>query len=642
MTIVWDSDDESGPIAATKNRPTVLIRPSAQYPRRLRFSDRSRAQALATIVVVVLLAVGGVAPKTAAQTPDQSDVVLVLDVSASILQDKANRNRFGAALERIADRVDATSPKLVGSDTTVTIVQFATRAADYPGCSDLKLFGSPETVAHFADCLRSLATAYRKGLTPALTSRVGVDTNYVAAMEQAAKHLPVGSPRPAMILFTDGKHDVPGVPVSQVQPALQRLFGARSPFALLPVGMGLDPKLRAGLTAGLEGLRVIRDMPACIGSDPLQWPQVVFQTADEAGTAVAAALAAATCTFTAAPTPSPTPAPTPAAVTGIKLTPGDGKIDLTWTPGVAAGASSAPILDYTAHCRPTAGGDWIDSTEGVSPDPKATVQGLANGTVYLCEVAAVGATGPGAWVPAVTTVTPVGRPPAPAKPSVEAFNRALEIHVTPAAGAAVTRYRFECSPDKGASWPNGVDVAADTTTTQIGDLTNGVEYQCRAFAANAVGVSDPSEMSDAVRPCSSLVECNTALLPVVGILGVLLVGGILAAFMVLLRGRTTGHVVAVVDVVHTANIGHGSSLGIAFERAPDSRAVVGIVAEKGRRADIRIRRLRGGRFQVADKVGKKIAADGEPIVVIDSIGVRHGLVLQAFETNAASPVASRR
>ena len=42
------------------------------------------------------------------------------------------------------------------------------------------------------------------------------------AMEQAAKHLPVGSPRPAMILFTDGKHDVPGVPVSQVQPALQR------------------------------------------------------------------------------------------------------------------------------------------------------------------------------------------------------------------------------------------------------------------------------------------------------------------------------------------------------------------------------------------------------------------------------------
>lgn len=596
---------------------------------------------MATIVVVALLAIGGIAPKAAAQTPDRSDVVIVLDMSASILQDATNRNRFGAALERIAARVDETSADLVAGDTTVTIVQFATRAADYPGCSDIKLIGSPEAVTRFANCLRSLAGAYRKGLTPALTSRVGIDTNYVAAMEQAAKHLPLDSPRPAMILFTDGKHDVKGVPVSAVQPAFQRLFGSRSPFALLPVGMGLDPKLRAGLTAGLEGLRVIRDMPACISGATFEWPQVVFQTADDAGNAVAVALEDATCTFTAAPTPSSTPAQIP-AVSGIKLIPGDGKIDLIWTPGVATGSSSAPVLDYTAHCRPAAGGDWIDSAEGVSTDPTATVQGLTNGTVYQCEVAAVGARGPGAYVPAVTTATPFGRPPAPAKPSVDAFNRAVGISITPEAGAVVTGYRIECSPDKGATWPSGVDVGADTTTTQIGDLTNGVDYQCRAFAANAVGVSDPSELSDTVRPCSSLVECNTALLPVVGILAVLLVGGILAAFMVLLRGRTTGHVVAVVDVVHTANIGHGSTLGIAFERARDSRAVVGIVAEKGRRADIRIRRLRGGRFQVADKVGKKIAADGEAIVVIDSLGVRHGLVLQAFETNAASPVASRR
>jgi hypothetical protein len=608
----------------------------------LRFTDRPRAQALATIVVVVLLAIGGIAPNAAAQTPDRSDVVIVLDMSASILNDVTNRNRFGAALERIAARVDETGADLVAGDTTVTIVQFATRAADYPGCADMKLLGDPAAVTRFANCLRSLAGAYRKGITPALTSRVGVDTNYVAAMEQAARHLPLDSPRPAMILFTDGKHDVKGVPVSAVQPAFQRLFGSRSPFALLPVGMGLDPKLRAGLTAGLEGLRVIRDMPACISGATFEWPQVVFQTADAAGSAVAVALEDATCTFTAAPPPSQTPAPTPAAVTGIKLTAGDGEVGLTWTPGAAVSSSSAPILDYTAHCRPAAGGDWIDSTEGVSPNASATVQGLTNGTVYQCEVAAVSATGPGAWVPAVGTVTPTGRPAAPAKPSVEAFNGALEVSITPEASAVVTRYRFECSPDKGATWPSGVDVGPDTTTTQIGQLTNGVEYQCRAFAANAVGVSDPSELSDAVRPCSSLVECNTALLPVVGILAVLLVGGILAAFMVLLRGRTTGHVVAIADVVHTANIGHGSTLGIAFERAPDSRAVVGIVAEKGRHADVRIRRLRGGRFQVTDKVGKKVAADGEAIVVVDSLGVKHGLVLQAFETNAASPVASRR
>jgi hypothetical protein len=35
-------------------------------------------------------------------------------------------------------------------------------------------------------------------------------------------------------------------------------------------------------------------------------------------------------------------------------------------------------------------------------------------------------------------------------------------------------------------------------------------------------------------------------------------------------------------------------------------------------------------------------ADGDPIAFVDSVGVRHTLVLQAFATNAASQVARRR
>jgi hypothetical protein len=34
--------------------------------------------------------------------------------------------------------------------------------------------------------------------------------------------------------------------------------------------------------------------------------------------------------------------------------------------------------------------------------------------------------------------------------------------------------------------------------------------------------------------------------------------------------------------------------------------------------------------------------DGEAVVVADSVGVRHSLVLHAFATNAASRVANRR
>jgi fibronectin type III domain protein len=596
------------------------------------------AKAAATIFAGVVLLASGLVPSVAAQTPDRSDVVLVLDFSASILEDATNRNRFGAALERIADRVDQTSADLVAGDTTVSIVQFATSAADYQGCADLKLLNSPETVTRFGACLRSVAGAYRKGLAPALTNKIGIDTNYVAAMEQAAKHLPLASVRPVMILFTDGKHDVPGVPVSQVQPALERLFGSRSPFALLPVGMGLDPTERVALASGLERLRVIRDMPACVTGATFDWPQVVFETADEAGNAVAVALQDATCTFTAATTPSPTPAPTPAAVSGITLTAGDGRIDVAW---VAPATSAVPVIDYTVRCG-TGDGNWIVSTEGVSLEPKATVEGLTNGTAYQCEVAAVGPSSSGAWTASTTSVIPLGRPAAPSKPSVDALNHALRIRVTPVEGAIVSGYHYECSSDKGGTWPATVDAPANSPTAQIGNLTNGVDYVCRAFASNAIGISDASPLSDTVRPCSSLLECNSVLVPVLGGLGVLLAIGLLAAFVALFRGRTLGYVVAVVDVVHTANIGHGSKLGIAFVRAPDNRQVTGIVADPGRQADVHIRQLRGGRFEVKDRMGRRLATNGERIVVADSVGVRHSLVLQAFATNAASAVASRR
>ena len=102
-------------------------------------------------------------------------------------------------------------------------------------------------------------------------------------MEQAATHLPPDAKRPAMILFTDGKHDVKGVPASAVQPARNRLFGSRTPFALLPVGMGLDPKERGPLTSGLEALRITRDMPACTSGATFEWPTVAFDTPDDGG-----------------------------------------------------------------------------------------------------------------------------------------------------------------------------------------------------------------------------------------------------------------------------------------------------------------------------------------------------------------------
>lgn len=584
---------------------------------------------------------GGLAPSVRAAA-DPSDVVLVLDFSASILQDNTNRNRFGAAVERIADRVDATATDLIAGDTTVSIVQFASRAADYPGCADLKLLGSAASVTKFATCLRTIGAAYRKGISAALSKSIGIDTNYVAAMEQAAKHLPADSLRPALILFTDGKHDVAGVPVGQVQPALERLFGARTQFALLPVGMGLDPTQRDALASGLDALRVIRNMPACVSGTTFDWPRVIFESAGEAGSAVAVALQDATCTFTVAePTPTPPtppPPPAPAAVRNIRLTAGDTRIEVAWAPPAA---TPATITDYRVRCR-TGATDWIESPEGVSLTPKTTVAGLTNGLAYTCEVATVGGAQEGAWTAFASSVTPLGLPAAPGKPTVAAGDAAVTIRVAPADAAAVSTFHFECSADGGATFDSGIDAPPDDPTAEIRELKNGSSYVCRAFAENATGTSAASPLSDAFRPCGSPLECNPILVPALGGLVGLLVLGILVALLLLYRGRTTGYVVAVVDVVHTANIGHGSTLGISFVRPTGDRTITGVVADRGPAAEIRIRQLRGGRFIVRDRNGRHETKDGEPLAIVDTLGVRHSLLLRAFATNAASQVASRR
>ncbi len=609
--------------------------------------------AVLTVVMLgvgALLFAGRLAQETLAQShADRSEIVLVFDFSASILNDAANRDRFAAALDGIADRIDATSSDLVAGDASVTIVQFAASAADYPGCVDLKLVESPETVARFADCLRNVAAAYRRGLDPALTRTIGFDTNYVAAMEQAARHLAVDAVRPALILFTDGKHDVAGVPVSQVQPARDRLFASRSPFALLPVGMGLNPLERDALESGLVNLQMIREMPACISGTQFDWPQVVFESPDEAGNAVAVALQDVTCTFTVAPTttsspiptpvPIPTPLPTPGAARGIGLTPGDGRIEVSWS---APATAQALIVDYRIRCR-SGEGEWTESDEGTSLETLVVVEGLTNGSAYECEVMAVAATSEGAWIAASSTATPVGRPTAPGKPVVQALDRAVRVEVPAVDPSLVSSYRYECSDDQGQTWPVAIDVAASAiTATEITNLTNGVAYVCRAFAANVAGVSDPSATSDAVRPCGSVVECNPFLAPVLGVLGVVLLGGLLAAVYALYRDRTRGYVVAVVDVTHTTNLGYGSRLGIGFVRPQPRGPVTGIVADRNRSAELRIRHLGGDRFELTDQFNRQVATSGQPVTVVDSVGVRHQVTLRRFRGATASPMSTRR
>jgi hypothetical protein len=270
------------------------------------------------------------------------------------------------------------------------------------------------------------------------------------------------------------------------------------------------------------------------------------------------------------------------------------------------------------------------------------IDGLTNGMAYQCEVAAVGSGTAPKWTAAAAPVEPLGRPGAPGKPTVEALDGAVRVGIAPDASATVSSYHYECSADGGATWSSAVEAGPADPTAEVERLTNGTHYVCRAYAANAAGLSEASALSDAVMPCGSWLECNGLVQPLLGLFGIVLVGGLIAAAVALLRERPRGYVVAVVDVVHSANLGHGSRLGIDFVRDPATRSIIGIVPARGSKPDIRIRARRGGRFEVVDRTGRHMATDGVPIVAVDATGGRHQLVLQAFATNAAAMTSERR
>jgi hypothetical protein len=314
---------------------------------------------------------------------------------------------------------------------------------------------------------------------------------------------------------------------------------------------------------------------------------------------------------------------------------------MVWTPAQAPpGTTAPPAIDYLAHCRAGDNGAWIESTEGVNAHPQTTITGLENGQAYTCEVAPVSTSGTGAYVRANSTATPIGPPAAPPAPTIAGGTGQLDVSLP--SDPNIQSFTFECSNDGGSTWPATGDATGDSPATTIGNVENGTEYVCRAIAVNAVGKSAPSPISNSARPCSGLFQCNPVVIPIVGGVGGLLLLALVAAFLYAIRGRQSGHVVAVVDVIHTANIGHGSTLGLAFVQSPETKRVTGIVAERGKKADVRIRRLGRDRFEVRDKTGSRVVGNGDTVVVADAVGGRHSLELRAFSTNAASQVATRR
>lgn len=589
--------------------------------------------------LAIVMVAAGIATAVAAEPGDPSDVVVALDFSDSILSDKPNRTRFAGALEEIADRVEVTRDDLVNGNAVISLVPFASKAQGYPGCEDLALHDNPDAVARLADCLRLAARQYRRGPDAAIVDDVGTDTNYVAALRKAASILPADSTRPAVVFFTDGKHDVAGVPAGEVLPEARRLFGDRTPFAFLPVGMGLDPQERGALRSGLEALSgLTRDMTPCAGGQAFRWDDVVFNSPVDAGHAVADALEQVTCSFTVAPspTPKPTPTPTPEVAPGlvgdVRAAAGNGSIELTWAEPADPGTK--PVDTYLARCRADGSAD-APAQELSSKVHAAVVDDVDNGTNYACEVAAVSEVGQGPWTPADGAATPAGPPAAPQAVNADRGDRSAVVSVTAGAdgGSPITDYAYECSADGGRTWrPVDEPVSADAST-RVDGLANGTAYTCRATATNEAGTSPVSAASNPFVPCGDPFECNPLLRWIVG--GAAAIAALAAAWYLVgwYRNRLRPYITAYVDDSEVIPLGRGPRTGIAF---------VGNEIQMDRRgnADVQVQYKGSNRFDVTSAGGVIAAKVGQDVEVIDPDGGSHTLNLQASDRRPrqANPV----
>jgi hypothetical protein len=608
-------------------------RPGGRTSRQRTSGQRTSLAAAIALAIGALVAGSSLVIAQTAQDP--SDVVLVFDVSNSILDsDDGTNTEFAAALDGIADRVGVIADDLATGNATVSFVVFGRTAKPYPaGCQRIELQGDPAAVARFEECLRKISAEYAAGSAAPVKDRINTaGTDHVAALVDAAGLLPDVTSRSAVIFFTDGQHDPPGTGregenvVAEVTPA----FAGRTPLAILPVGLGR----RAGRfedDLGALYANFLRDMAPCAGRAAFSWPEVVFASGSEAGSAVALALQEVTCSFTVAPTapPSPTPtAPPGDAPLGVRVLAGNESLTIQWQ-----APTSGKVTDYLVRCRPTGASDWIDSGEGVSTDTQTVIEGLEPGVAYDCEVAATNGKTTTAYAPAAASTIVLGIPAALGQPRVEPLDAAARLSVDPVGGIPVERYVFECTGAAGQP----VEGSGPGPSVVVSGLANGEAFQCVAYAENRIGRSTASPASASFTPCGGLFGCNPWLLPVV--VGVGLVALVAAGLFLGRRyaERRRIWVTAQVDGGANRSLGWGREHGIGLEEDD-----AGWYARPRpiQSAPIRIQYDGKNRFVVHSPAGVRNVHQGDPAPVREGTGPIHQLTVRLYRKEPREAIAT--
>ncbi len=206
-----------------------------------------------------------------------------------------------------------------------------------------------------------------------------------------------------------------------------------------------------------------------------------------------------------------TPDQVPDQVSGLKVTPADGQVALSWQPAMVDGSA---VTSYLAEVSPAPSGQSPTVTLGGSAT-STTFAGLTNGTTYSFRVEAVNAQGPGPWSVGVTAV-PFGKPPVMPAPSASgaavpdpATTRAITVswaadddNGSPISGYTVTEYK---SASSGGPWavastvgpeqPSSFGSSSGSYQQSFTVSNDGTWYEYAVTATNAAGESPASAQS---------------------------------------------------------------------------------------------------------------------------------------------------
>ncbi|MDR1448910.1 MAG: fibronectin type III domain-containing protein, partial [Propionibacteriaceae bacterium] len=195
----------------------------------------------------------------------------------------------------------------------------------------------------------------------------------------------------------------------------------------------------------------------------------------------------------------PTVTSAPLTLTATAL---DSAVSLAWLPPSDDGG--APPTSYVVQYR-ASGGAWTEQAVPQATPTSAVVSGLANGTAYEFQVAAVNEAGRGPWSNTATAtpddgVVPPVAPPASVSADVAAACGQVTLTWQAPTGDVVEGYTVSHKPSAAADWQSQ-DVS--DTTAVIAGLAAG-SYDFRLRAVNHKGLGPWSETVTA-----SVVACLT-------------------------------------------------------------------------------------------------------------------------------------